>query len=189
LERGNSVILTVQECQLAAWVGLLRCLHSLRSNAVESIFQDRGENGDRSDQWTSHIMGATGELATAKFLNVYWPAGINTYKAPDLADFLQVRSRSLAKYELYCRPEDPDDHIFILTHYEDYPRFEIVGWLLGRDVKTLGRTGKPGGYRPAKFVRHDQLRGFDEFPWERLWAWRPEPARRTPVYRVRKGTE
>jgi hypothetical protein len=161
-----TVELTPMECKLAALLGAERMIASMISKAKQSI-----GHGERDDLWGSNIYGAHSELATAKFLNCCWTPTINEFKKADLADFIQVRSRRFAKYELYLREEDPRHHAYILVHYEHYPRFVIMGWRWGYEIEQFGRWDNPGGYRFAHFLPHDQLRDFDEFPWEQLWGW------------------
>ena len=73
---------------------------------VESLFDGRQDYmGMRS--WQSNIEGSCGELAAAKALRIYWGATVNTFKAADLGDDIQIRTRSRDYYELNIKPNDP----------------------------------------------------------------------------------
>jgi hypothetical protein len=147
------ILLSLMEVRLATDVGVVR--------HVEALRRARPDAYGRSDEdgWTAHIEGACGELACAKALGIYWLPTVNTFKTGgDVASF-QVRTRSRDDYQLYVRPDDSDDAIFILVR-GIAPRYEVVGWMRGRDAKrpewfkTFDRRPK-AYFVPDAFLHHD----------------------------------
>lgn len=106
-----------------------------------------------------HINGAGGELAFAKALGIYWDAGVNTFKAPDVGGF-QVRTRSKATYDLIVREGDSDMEVFVLVVGE-MPDYRIVGGIRGARAKRDEWLRDHGGHGRAWFVPQSALKPFD----------------------------
>lgn len=153
------VELSRSEMMVAGLVGLLR--------QTESMGKGWKDNVVKSDPFQVHNVGAQGELALAKALNIYWGAGLNTFHANDVGQY-QVRTATLKPDSLYppdlpIRPKDKPDDIFILV-VASPPRFSCVGWCYGREGPELGKKMNPNGGSPAWFVPQGKLKPLEELP-------------------------
>lgn len=110
--------------------------------------------------WSEHIEGACGELVVAKALNLHWSGSVGTFKNADLGLWLQVRTRSKPEYELIIRPDDAEDENYVLVTGK-CPRYEIRGWISGRDGKREEWLKGHGGRYFAHFVPHSALHPID----------------------------
>lgn len=152
-----AIELSSTETLVASQVGSLRHAEALKRGNPDAF----GLSADK-DGWGLHIEGAAGEMAAAKALNVYWGATVNTYKrGGDIGQRIQVRTRSRRDYELLVRPSDRDEDIFVLVTGKS-PRFEVHGWLMGREAKHPDFLKNHGGRNPAYFVPHRALRMIEE---------------------------
>jgi hypothetical protein len=147
------VTLTGPEVSFASAVGLAR--------QTEAIIQGKKDaHGFRGDPWGVHIEGALAEYATAKALNCFWPASVNTWKEPDLTLCgvgIQVRLRSHDHYDLLVREPDPEQDVYVLT-LGTAPTFRVAGWLFGQDAKQARYRQDYAGRVPAYFVPQVDLR-------------------------------
>ena len=112
---------------VALQVGGMRRVRSIVDGA------NQYKHAQRSD-WATDVDGAAAELAVAKYLNVYWRPGVNTYKAPDVG-VLQVRSTMHPTGHLIVRPNDADTDTFIFVVCAP-PRYLLVGAYLGAEAKV-----------------------------------------------------
>lgn len=145
----NLVTLTSQEVGSGVRIGGLRQYFALQQNKKDAYGYD-GENG-----WQLNIEGALGEIAAAKFLNIYWDGSVNTWKANDLKD-IQVRTRSKDYYDLIVRDNDSNDSIYILVIGKNGV-YNVIGWINGKDAKKQ-EWKKTHGDRPAAyFVPQNKL--------------------------------
>lgn len=138
---------------MASEIGRLRRLSSLRHGR-------QNQHGFSGEGWNIDIEGACGELATAKALNVYWNGGIDTFKGYDLGE-LQVRTTPSHDNRLIVRPNDPDDHRYVLVTGL-CPTYQIQGWLSGREAKQACWLQDPVGRPAAYFVPSSSLRSIAE---------------------------
>lgn len=120
--KGESVILSPSEMHEATEHGKLRHRVSVKDGR-----KDKSRGGGEA----IHIIGALGELATAKVLGIPWEKSINTFKAPDVGGF-QVRTATQSHQGMIFRPGDdnPDD-IFICVTRVHGPHFIVRGWQYG----------------------------------------------------------
>jgi len=155
---------------VAAEVGARRNLHAIFRNCKE------GAGRNPAGLWMDHINGALGEMAVAKYLGVYWPASVNTFRhEPDIPPNIEVRTRSKPNYQIVVRPNDDDTAIFVLARGQNQ-FFDIVGWITGRDAKRSEWLHDYGGRPPAYFVPDDALHGISTLremmmvarEWERV---------------------
>jgi hypothetical protein len=122
--RNVEIELTNAELMVASCVGSMRRVRSIgRKNPYTT----------RSD-WDMDIDGAAAELAVAKYLNVYWIAGVNTFKAPDVAA-LQVRSTKRSNGRLIVHHNDNPTALFVLVIC-NFPHYRLVGSILGQAAKV-----------------------------------------------------
>lgn len=140
----------------AGLVGLLR-----HSESISRKHKSRGGSFDNG--WQIHIEGALGERAAAKAIDRYWSGGVNTFKAADIGDVIQVRTRSKHEYDLIVKPDDNDDHIVILVTGQA-PKYLVRGWIAVKDGKKDEWLKNPNGYGNAYFVPQTSLHPMTTFP-------------------------
>lgn len=117
-------------------------------------------NHKQSSGWSEDIEGALAEMALCKHMGLYWTAGVNTFKHPDVGQDIQVRSTTRDDGCLIVRDDDSDDHRFYLVIGSN-GTYEIVGWLYGSEAKKDKWARNPGGYRRSFFVPQKFLRSID----------------------------
>lgn len=140
------VTLSKRELSIAAQVGCAR--------HIAAMFDGRPDaHGlSKADGWGLHIEGAAGEMAAARALDHYWAPSVNTFKAGgDIGSSIQVRTRSLHKYDLIVRTDDRDSDIFCLVTGLA-PEFHVRGTILGRRAKQDKWWQAYGDRPPAWFV-------------------------------------
>lgn len=155
-----TVTLTESEMLQAVHVGALRQIAAIRKK-----LRDRhGAHPHLS--WELHIQGACGELAVAKATGRYWPASVNTFKQDgDIGLSLQVRTRTLDKYDLIVRDDDRDDDVFVLVTGLP-PTMRVRGWLYGKEAKQNVYRASHGDRDEAYFVPARNLHGMSTLPKE-----------------------
>ena len=105
-----------------------------------------------------HLMGAIGEVACAKALNIFPSLRVNQFSggAPDLLPDWEVRYRSKEDYDLIVRQRDDDDRRYILVRGQP-PVLDVVGWIRGGDAKRAEWLKNYKGLGSAYFVPADCL--------------------------------
>lgn len=146
------VTLSPVEMALAATAGGIRHAESLMRGR-----RDAHGLPEEADGLRLHVDGAAGEIAVAKLLGRYWGGDVGTFKRADLGRGVQVRTRSRHDYELLVRPDDPDDHAFVLVTGSP-PRLAVRGWIWGQEAKRPEWLRTHGGRPPAYFVPTTALR-------------------------------
>ena len=104
-----------------------------------------------------HLLGAKGEMAVAKGLNLYWSGSVGTFRTGGDVGRLQVRCGSGDDYKLLVRPVDRDTDVFVLV-VGTGPVFRLAGWSTGRAAKQQiwYRTfddRPPAFFMPQRFLR------------------------------------
>lgn len=148
--------LSQAELHLAAQMGCMR--------QISNLFQGRQDAHGCSVEvgWQVHIEGCAGELAVAKYLNLFWNGNFENLKADDVGQF-QVRTADSHGKRLILHDKDPDDRIFILATGMA-PRFLIQGWIKAEDGKQSRYWADPAYGRPAYFVPKEVLQPMDSLP-------------------------
>jgi hypothetical protein len=149
------VELTKYELMMGAYVGISRQASSLARKLRSKMPVD--------NPWQIHVEGALGEVAVAKALNLYWDGSVDTWKAPDIGDHIQVRCRSKEGDALIVRDGDSDTEVFILVTGQA-PKYTVRGWLTGAEAKQEKWISNPGGRGAAFFVPQSELRPLSELP-------------------------
>lgn len=140
--------LTPAEIMLGAEAGVMRQVENLK------IGRKPAYGAGTENDWQLHIEGCLAEMAMAKYLGVYW-AGKGKLRHPDVGD-MDVRTRSKSHYRLILHKEDPDDRVFWLMCGVN-GKYDVVGWIRGRDGKQEQYWSDPAGGRPAYFVPQEHL--------------------------------
>lgn len=144
------VELTSAELMQGALVGVMRHVESLKSRRTPGY-------GASKDLWSLHLEGALGEMAFAKAMSIYWGGTVCSFSGADLGDNLQVRTRSKHDWDLLVRPQDADDHIYILVT-GTAPNYVVRGWIVGSEAKRPHYLQSYGNRPDAYFVPQEDLR-------------------------------
>lgn len=123
----GGITLTSGEIRQGALVGVMRQVENFEKGRRDAFGAER----DRG--WQYAIEGALGEMAFAKWLNVYWH-GAHTFRADDVTGRWEVRTRSKHSYDLIVHPEDPDwKRVVLLTGLNG--TYYVRGEILAGDAK------------------------------------------------------
>jgi hypothetical protein len=156
MNTGARVKLSWYEAAIGSYVGMLRQLASLKRGLQQCA-------GHEGASWNVHLEGASGEMAVAKHLNVYWGGGINTFKDDDLPG-LQIRLRTRHDHDLILRKQDSERAIWVLITGTS-PDFWIRGWIYGHEAKKPEWLQKYGKDRSEGYVvRVEYLHPIETLP-------------------------
>jgi hypothetical protein len=155
---GIWVKLGYSELLIGAVIGLLR--------HIEALLRGRKDQaGFEGDGWGAHIEGALAEMATAKAINHYWDAPVNTFKDPSRGDVgpYEVRRRSRQDWDVLIRPHDADAKVHIAV-FGSAPHFRVAGWVFGHEAKQDKWLKPYGGRTSAWFMPQGELRDLETLP-------------------------
>ena len=100
----DSVRLSEEEMEIAAQVGSRRRIRA-------QVYGWNDKHGyDGSKGWDVDIEGAAAEEAFCRYRGLYWGGHIDTFKAADVGDNIQVRCTELEDGCLILRGEDNPEH-------------------------------------------------------------------------------
>lgn len=143
MNEGIQITLTCSEIHQAALVGAMRGAGAI-SRGLQSA---RGIK--KTDSWWASIEGSLGELALAKYLNLFWNGSLRV--GPGDVGKLEVRTRSEHRYDLMIHKSDPDEAIvWLLTGA--FGQYRVRGWIRAKDGKKAIYWRDPAGGRPTYFV-------------------------------------
>jgi len=151
--RDVDVRLSWSEVRLASVIGVARRIASLAKGLTDV-------NGEVSNPWGVDIEGACYELAVCKLMGWWWPATVNTGKAPDVNGH-QVRGTTCLGGRLILRGHDDPQAAYIFV-VGSAPNYQVVGWELGVRVMRDEFKDAPAGRRTAWFVPRSALRPMTE---------------------------
>ena len=135
--------LTWLELFSACMVGVVRRISSLRNpDIVNRRFSDKGD-------WQIDIEGAIGEACFAKYQNLYWSMGVNTFKDPDVGTW-QVRGTSYHKGHLIVRERDGHDAIALVA--TSGMGGTLIGWIKIEDAKKPEFWNEDSWWVPQKIL-------------------------------------
>ncbi len=146
------VRLSVSEMRIATQVGIERCFHVIQANRANT----HGETNDLF--WQRHIEGAMGEMAFAKFSNLYWNGTVGYVHLADVGPY-EIRTTTHEDGRLILHHDDRNDARFILA-VGVRGKYDLKGWIFGRDGKKDEFVDDPQGGRQAFFVPQNKLKSF-----------------------------
>lgn len=158
-EHSNIVELTNFNIFMAGMVGVSRHMKCIeRSHGYKGI-------NNRKRGWQDNCDGALGEAAFAQWLNVFWDGTPNTFRSrPDVSVY-EVRTNAEPWGDLIIRDKDKDDAAYVLVLSHDCPRFNVCGWMYGRDAKQERYRRRGDANRPeAWFVPQTDLQPIEKLP-------------------------
>jgi hypothetical protein len=122
------VKLTWFELKLAAEVGVLRNVESYKKGLPDKHYTAK-------ENWSTHILGASCELALAKILGIYWDGSVNVFKVPDVGPY-HVRGTYQTQYDplmnglkLWEKDWKFSTEPFVLVHQVKEGVFQVMGWI------------------------------------------------------------
>lgn len=142
--------LRYSEALLAAIVGIIRQLEDILKNRVPA------HGATNFDCWGYHIGGAMGEMAVAKWLNVFWSGKLGILTPGDVGDF-EVRTRALHWHDLIIYEKDLPESKYILVTGHKFV-YTIRGWLYGHEGQKKEYWKDPGTGRENFFIPQEKLR-------------------------------
>lgn len=157
---GTRIELTLAEALHAVTVGTLRHYASVEAGHKHIA----GFNSEKNNSFLINIEGVPAEIAAAKALNMYFPASVNTFSAPDIGDKYQVRYSMNHNYKLLIRPKDNPDEVFIFVTGVA-PVLWVRGWIWGHEAKAnMKYQDAPNGRPPAWFIPASELKSIEDIP-------------------------
>lgn len=146
--------------------------HGRQDYAEEADLECYGET--QGDPRSDHVMACRAEARVAKVLRLKWDPNVRVLTAVDVGGKVEVRARrTTSGRDLAFRPKDHDHLPYVqVLHHED-DRFEIVGWLWGRECRARkgpwcakkGVWFVKGPYRPIEelmgLVRAEVVNGYE----------------------------
>lgn len=148
------VQLTWAEMLHGAQIGVMRQLKALSNGS-------RPGYGLKGLGWNEAVLGALGELAFSKALNLYWD---NMYSSkpnrrPDVGGY-EIKTVSDPSHRLVIRDNTPDDVRVALVVCEG-DVFTIPGWIEGFKGKQCGSRESYQGREPQYCVDQKHLTTFE----------------------------
>jgi len=124
------ITLSTPELFVGASVGNMRRIASMQNG------NNKNKHAHKSD-WATDADGACAEMAASKYYGIYWEPHVNVFhERPDLSNGYNVRSTCHASGRLIIRPNDSEDHLFILVICKA-PTFRLVGAIVGKVGKQV----------------------------------------------------
>jgi hypothetical protein len=115
------------------WAGMIGV-----SRRIQAIFNSRpGAHGINNEElgWQRDCDGAAGEMAVAKWRNVFYEGGpMGCLTAPDVGK-LQVRTTAYRDGHLLLHRTDKDHETFVLVLGHMMPVYVLAGWIVAADGK------------------------------------------------------
>lgn len=158
-----SVRLTYAQISLAGHVAVMRRTSDMKSGRVPRF--------GAKQTWDLDINGCCGEIAVARYLNLFWCGAFNDFEARDVGGLVDVRACSKRDYRLILHHDDIDGVPYVNAHVSP-PDVVMSGWLFAREGKLDKYWDDPLGGRAAFFVPQKFLRPMDELL---AWAKAPQP--------------
>jgi hypothetical protein len=152
--------LTNWEWKLAVHIG------RLRQAGGEHLPNKHGARVRVGQNVEDHVLGAAGELAVAKALNIYPLLQVNVFKRlPDLdhsGQRIEVRARRSHRWDLIVRDDDDRQAVYVLATlerpYAPGNPVAVHGWMLGQEAMRLEWRRDRGGYgSPCYWVPQQHL--------------------------------
>jgi len=158
-----TVQLTEQELIMGAMQGVLRRVKAIMKNRSDNV-SGRPTSERDIDSWDVDIEGALGEMAFAKYRDLYW-SGAADFGEGDVGD-TEVRTTKYANGHLLLYPSSAHNKRFALM-IGSLGSYKVAGWLSGKDGKQpkFWREMGSGSGRRAFMVPQDELKPVPVVPF------------------------
>lgn len=142
-----------------------RLICQLVGGARNAAAADQGrklENGRRDLGIETHAIGALGEYAFARWLNINWQplVGELDTERGDVGEF-QIKSSLNRDGHLYVRTQDPDHFVYVRC-FVNLTQVELMGWAYGYDVKKQEFWKVEGVHKPCYAYPQSRLLTMDD---------------------------
>lgn len=152
------VRLTWAEMAVAYQVAGQRRIMNMKTKIPPKHGAPTGEKGELLD-----LVSCRGEMAVAKYLNLYWSGTVGDYGAVDVGGKVEVRTGTKRGHRLILHKTDLDHLPFVLALHTEPPAIELIGWVYAREGKQEEYWSDPAKEgRWAYFVPQDVLRPMSE---------------------------
>lgn len=156
----NLVTLNSQELKLAADVGIARQILFLNPEN-KSPYNGPG--------WAMSIAAACGELAVAKYFDIYYKPNISMKNADYMVGKVNVRVSLMTTPTLVIRQLDlANKNPFILVAGTDEPNYYLVGWTEVKDALKEQYVKQTPGKPSVYMIPYFDLNPIDTIPDEYL---------------------
>jgi hypothetical protein len=160
------VTLTISEIVQCYWLAG----HRITASDAQSLNHASTYKRGIRTRFDEESVGAIGEKAFAKWMNLYSTDPVNTFhRIPDCGDRFEVRSTSVRNGRLIVRDNDADDRIFVLALVALDGRVILRGWIRGVDAKHPQWVWNPNGSRQAWGVAQESLSPMDRLKEPHEW--------------------
>jgi len=162
------VKLSTQEMKICKLIAIARMKESRKAEIYDRSASElmRGRGGI---QWD--LLGAYGEMALAKWLDIKYTADVNSFHSiRDVGPF-EVRTAGQDHYNLILRNSDKEigDKPFVLVVQKSVGIFRVVGWIYGKHgfkkeyMNSFGLEYRDPAY---KIPQSQLIKSFDRFASE-----------------------
>jgi len=126
---------------------------------VEENLRDGRKDRQGVTSAESHVIGALGECACAKFLSIPWtPLPFEKRGEADLEGEIEVRTARLKSACLPVKKWDKLYRRFVLVTLESFPkRWNVRGWLIGAAAASIVAPETKGRWKDCWMVPVDRL--------------------------------
>lgn len=115
-----------------------------------------GLTEDKRNILDIHVQGAMGEICVSKVMDRYSKFSVDTFKAADISENIQVRTSPRHDYKLRILPNDNPEHYYVLVTGTG-PVYCVRGWIKGSEGKREEYIMAPNNRPPAYFVPQHKL--------------------------------
>lgn len=126
-----TVTLTPLELDVAKMVGEFRCKESYRLQLDGTSKRDPSRTHEEIG-----IQGASGELAFCKGMNLYWLPTVNTFKAPDIGENIEIKTTDYSNGHLLISYSSLKLEVTYVLVIRKSNVFTIVGWMQGFHINS-----------------------------------------------------
>ena len=126
-----TVTLTPLELEVAKVVGDKRCSESVRLQLDGTTKRDPLRTHEEIN-----FQGAAGEMAFCKAMSLYWLPTVNTFKAPDVGENIEVKTTDYANGHLLISYGSLKLEVTYVLVIRSGDVFKVIGWMQGIHINS-----------------------------------------------------
>lgn len=133
--------------EMIAWIDKIADAETQRRFASGSRQTNGGPELNFEMMRDERRRGLRSELAFRRFLRLVergdeipWSVLSLLKGLPDFSDFINVKSRRLARFNMNIKPNEDPQRAYLCVCVEAHPRYRLVGWCWGHEARQLGLT-------------------------------------------------